>query len=148
MENLDQIVWTSNQCLFPIAGKSNHGTISAAQTMISQHLGQRASTSQHLGQSASSQNYTTSGPTPIYLAATPASTAIATVRRTGAEAVAEPPACFVCMEAAADTVLIECGHGGLCAGALLSIASCPWHMNGLSHFPLPQPLRPSPMTRA
>jgi hypothetical protein len=24
--------------------------------------------------------------------------------------------CFVCMDAAADAVLIECGHGGLCAG--------------------------------
>ncbi len=31
---------------------------------------------------------------------------------------AEPPACFVCMDATADAVLIECGHGGLCAGAL------------------------------
>ncbi len=39
------------------------------------------------------------------------------MRRTGAEADAEPPACFVCMDAAADAVLIECGHGGLCAGA-------------------------------
>ncbi len=25
-------------------------------------------------------------------------------------------ACFVCVDAAAEAVLIECGHGGLCAG--------------------------------
>ena len=25
-------------------------------------------------------------------------------------------ACFVCMDVAADAVLLECGHGGLCAG--------------------------------
>jgi hypothetical protein len=25
-------------------------------------------------------------------------------------------ACFVCMDAGADAVLLECGHGGLCAG--------------------------------
>ncbi len=37
----------------------------------------------------------------------------------------DPPACFVCMDAAADAVLIECGHGGLCAGAPSSLApSC------------------------
>ena len=27
--------------------------------------------------------------------------------------------CFVCLDQEADAVLIECGHGGLCAGALL-----------------------------
>ncbi len=31
-------------------------------------------------------------------------------------------ACFVCMNAAADAVLIDCGHGGLCAG---EVRSCP-----------------------
>ncbi len=30
-------------------------------------------------------------------------------------------ACFVCMDAAADAVLIKCGHGGLCAGEQLSL---------------------------
>ena len=45
-------------------------------------------------------------------------TTTAVRRRTGAEADAEPQACFVCMEAAADTVLIDCGHGGLCAGTI------------------------------
>ncbi len=30
-------------------------------------------------------------------------------------------ACFVCMDAAADAVLIKCGHGGLCAGERISL---------------------------
>jgi hypothetical protein len=30
-------------------------------------------------------------------------------------------ACFVCMDAAADAMLIECGHGGLCAGERISL---------------------------
>lgn len=34
-------------------------------------------------------------------------------------------ACFVCMDAAADAVLIECGHGGLCAGDTRSRRPCP-----------------------
>ena len=32
---------------------------------------------------------------------------------------AAPGACLVCLDAAPDAVLVECGHGGLCAGASL-----------------------------
>ena len=37
--------------------------------------------------------------------------------------------CLVCLDAAADAVLVECGHGGLCAGAA-------------THAPSPQPRLP------
>ena len=36
----------------------------------------------------------------------------------------EGKACFVCLDADADAVLIECGHGGLCAGALSRPFKC------------------------
>ncbi len=36
-------------------------------------------------------------------------------------------ACFVCMDAAADAVLIECGHGGLCAGEPDPLRATPEH---------------------
>ena len=36
----------------------------------------------------------------------------------------EGKACFVCLDADADAVLIECGHGGLCAGALSRPSKC------------------------
>jgi hypothetical protein len=72
----------------------------------------------------SAGNPATPAPAPACLAAaacpsaSESTTSRAAVRWTGAEADAEPPVCFVCMDAAADAVLIECGHGGLCAGAL------------------------------
>jgi hypothetical protein len=86
--------------------------------------------SQHLGQSAVASVPITShqNSPPVFAqechAASPsASTTFSAVRRTHAEADAEPPACFVCMDAAADAVLIECGHGGLCVGALSTLHS-------------------------
>ena len=59
------------------------------------------------------------------LTASPSASTTATeARRSGAAAAdAEPQACFVCMEEAADTVLIDCGHGGLCAGTISSLLS-------------------------
>ena len=33
--------------------------------------------------------------------------------------------CFVCQDAAADAVLIECGHGGMCSGDAMGRYSCP-----------------------
>ena len=81
-------------------------------------------------------DHATSDPAPLDLAApSSTSTASAAARWIGTGADAEPQACFVCMDAAADAVLIECGHGGLCAGALppLAPARIPLHQQRAAH---------------
>ncbi len=52
-------------------------------------------------------------------------------------------ACYVCLDAAADVVLIECGHGGLCAGN-----ASPRTIPTTSSWPLPLPFRAPPSSRA
>ncbi len=116
--------------------------------------------SQHHEQSAAasapttSSHHAASGPDPPGLAAPSSASTAGVAVRTGAGADAEPQACFVCMDAAADAVLIECGHGGLCGGALPSLASScvlPPRQRFLSrilarhsapHAPLPHLVRP------
>ena len=83
------------------------------------------------GQPLDSSSCGQSAPRPPCPPCPPAHTAAAAAPEDSAESgMASPPrhpsraeaeqrggqACFVCMDAAADAVLIECGHGGLCAG--------------------------------
>jgi hypothetical protein len=106
--------------LTELAAHGFSGTMPEEPAMTLHHLGQSAVASVLITSHQNSPSVFAQDS----LAATPsASTTFSAVRRTDAEADVEPLACFVCMDAAADAVLIECGHGGLCVGALSTLRS-------------------------
>jgi hypothetical protein len=56
---------------------------------------------------------------------------------------AEPEPCVICLDAAIDTVLLDCGHLCVCRGCVQVVKSCPVCQTALVDFVLIKPIAPA-----